>query len=87
LHRENGDPGSADAAQVGETPDETCPAAGDGGDQQAEDGFGGLGAVAEWLRSNDCAGTAAQEPSAAEDDGSAEEPNLVDALTKHLGFT
>jgi hypothetical protein len=42
--------------------------------------------VAEWLRSNDCAGTAAQEPSAAEDDGSAEERNLVDALAERLGF-
>ena len=86
LRGENSDRGSVDAAQEGETRDEACSAARDGDAQQDVNAFGGLGAVAEWLRLNDFAGTAAQEPTAAQDDDTDEERNLVDALTKQLGF-
>jgi hypothetical protein len=87
LRGENDDQGSIDAAPNTRTGDEICPAAGDGGGEEAEDAFGGLGAVVEWLRSSDSAGAVAQEPTVDEDDDTGEESDLVDALTKRLGFT
>jgi hypothetical protein len=87
LGCENGDPGPAGAAQERGTPDEGCPAPGGGENQQADDGFEGLGAVVEWLRLSNEPGTEPQERIAAEDGEGVtgnEDSNLVDALLERL---